>query len=241
MAVLRADWATMSFLHWPVPPDRIQALLPRGLEVDVYDGSAWVGLTPFVMANMRPLGVPDLPAELPIVPGLPGMARLAKLSSTPETNLRTYVRGPDGRDGLWFLALQIGNAALSSLLRAAVGAPYRSAQLTVESGEGSYRYAGQRDGRALYRLEVHPGDPVVASDLEVWLTSRWRAYTVHLDHLLVTPVEHEPWPLQEARLSTYDQSLTRAVGLGDLPDPPVVHFSAGVHRVRIGRPAVVAR
>src|SRR5687768_9029688 len=87
LPLLRASWQTLTFVHWCVEPDRIQKLLPDGLTVDVYDGAAWVGLTPFVMANMRPPGVPDLPR-------LKKWARVAGVASTPETNLRTYVRGP---------------------------------------------------------------------------------------------------------------------------------------------------
>lgn len=240
--MLGASWERMTLLHWPAAPDRIQALLPPGLTVDVYDGTAWVGLTPFVMANMRPFGLPDLVGQSSIVRGPARMPGVAGLSSTPETNLRTYVRGPDGRDGLWFLTLRIGNVALARLLRAAVGAPYRHARLTVEPRGDSVTYAGQReDGQESYRLEVHPGEPIMASDFDVWLTSRWRAYTVHFGRLLVTPVEHEPWPLRDARLSACEQDLTDSVGLTGLAEPPLVHFSDGVHQVRIGRPGLAAR
>ncbi|MER5185504.1 DUF2071 domain-containing protein [Streptomyces sp. NPDC002896] len=65
---------------------------PEQLVVDEYEGAAWVGLTPFVTADVRP---PAVPAFLP---GLPTSA---------ETNLRTYVRHPHGLDGLWFLSLGI--------------------------------------------------------------------------------------------------------------------------------------
>ena len=130
--VLRASWETLTFVHWPVEPGRIQALLPEGLTVDVYDGAAWLGLTPFVMANMRPLGVPDLPGDWRLVPGLRRSPRVADLSSSPETNLRTYVRGPDGRDGLWFFSLDIGSAALADAIRTIVGAPYHNGHLSVE-------------------------------------------------------------------------------------------------------------
>ncbi|MBM9460132.1 DUF2071 domain-containing protein [Nocardioides sp. zg-536] len=109
-----SSWDALTFVHWRVAPERAQALLPPGLEVDVYDGSAWVGLTPFVMGNMRPLGVPDLPGSLR-VPGSQRLPRVADVSSTPETNLRTYVRGPDGRDGLWFLTIDAGSTALSAV------------------------------------------------------------------------------------------------------------------------------
>lgn len=232
--LLRTSWETLTFVHWRCPPEQIQALLPNGLTVDVYDGAAWLGLTPFVMANMRPLGVPDLQASKP--------NRLADMSSTPETNVRTYVRGPDGRDGLWFLSLDIGTAVLAAALRAAVGAPYHKACLTVEQQADTVTYTGSRAGAGpSYRLQVRPGEPLEPSDLEVWLTSRWRAYTTHLGRLLVTPVEHEPWPLREARLAVIDQNLTDSVGLDDLPDPPLVHFSDGVRKVRLGKPTVLRR
>lgn len=239
--LLRASWETLTFVHWRVEPDRIQALLPDGLTVDTYDGVAWVGLTPFVMANMRPLGVPDLPGDVSL-PGLNKMARLADVTSTPETNLRTYVRGADGRDGLWFLTIDVGSAALSVALRTAVGAPYHHADMSVEDHGGTVTYTGSRRGAPeAYRLEVRARDRIVPSELEIWLTSRWRAYTSHLGGLLVTPVEHEPWPLRQAVLESGEQNLTDSVGLRGLSEPPVVHFSEGVHDVRLGHPAPVPR
>jgi uncharacterized protein YqjF (DUF2071 family) len=239
--ILRASWLNIAFVHWRVPADRIQALLPPGLTVDEYDGAAWVGLTPFMMANMRPLGVPDLPGALSL-PGLTKTSHLGDVSSTPETNLRTYVRGPDGRDGLWFLTIDVGSAALAAALRAAVGAPYHNADMAVERHGDTVTYTGSRSGaEEFYRLQVRPGDKIVPSDLEIWLTSRWRAYTAHLGRLVVTPVEHEPWPLWQADLLSLEQNLTDSVGLNALSEPPVLHFSDGVHKVRLGRPAPLPR
>jgi uncharacterized protein YqjF (DUF2071 family) len=239
--MLRASWDTLTFVHWPVPPEQLQGLLPRGLTVDVYDGAGWVGLVPFVMANMRPLGVPDLRGDVSILPGMKRLPRLRDLSSSPETNLRTYVRGPDGRDGLWFLTLDIGSAFLATAMRAGVGAPYHHARLTLEREGNTYTYTGERvRGSESYRLEIQVGEPIVTSDFQTWLTGRWRAYTAHLGRLLVTPVEHEPWPLRQARLVDLEQNLTHSVGLPHLPEPPVVTFSDGVRKVRIGHPALVS-
>jgi uncharacterized protein YqjF (DUF2071 family) len=233
--LLRTSWESLTFVHWQVQPEHVQALLPDGLEVDVYAGSAWVGLTPFVMANMRPLGVPVPPRDL-AVPGVKNLG-LRGVSSTPETNLRTYVRGPDGGDGLWFLTIDVGSAALAATLRAAVGAPYHKARLTVDDRGDTVVYTGSRvGGTEFYRVQVRPGNRIVPSDLETWLTGRWHAYTAHLGRLLVTPVEHEPWPLRQASLQSLEQNLTESVGLRSLSEPPLVHFSDGVQKVRIGRP-----
>ena len=237
VATLRTSWDSMTFVHWPVAPEQVQPLLPSGLTVDAYDGAAWVSLTPSVMTNMRPLGVPKLSVDL--VPR-GGRRRLADLTSTPETNLRTYVRGPDGRDGLWFLSLDVGTAALAIALRAAIGAPYHHAHLTMQQHGTTVVYTGTRVGaRQSYRLQLQPGPPLNPSDLEVWLTGRWRAYTSHFGQLVETPVEHEPWPLRAAAVQSIQQNLTDTAELPGLSDAPLVHFSDGVHAVRIGLPRVL--
>src|SRR6266536_1164336 len=81
--VMLQHWRRLTFLHWPYPPPAVQALLPPGLEVETFDGAAWVGLVPFLMDGVRPPGVPPLPWA----------------SRFPETNVRTYALGRDGRGG----------------------------------------------------------------------------------------------------------------------------------------------
>ena len=121
--------SALTFLHWRYDPDEIRRLLPRGLDVDTWDGSAWVGVTPFVMVDIR-IG------RLPAVPGV---------STFPETNLRTYVRGADGRDGLWFFSLEAGSLPMVLAASALYGVPYRWADMTVEQGE-TVRYRSRRRG-----------------------------------------------------------------------------------------------
>lgn len=215
------DWHTVSFLHWRCDPDDVASLLPRGLTPDVLDGSAWVGLTPFVVRRFR----------APLLPPVPG------LSDYPETNLRTYVRGPEGRDGLWFLSLDVSSLPSVVGARAGLGAPYCWADLSVDRGDGVIRYEGRRrhGPSASYRLEVQPTSPPLAVPPHpvAELVGRWRAYTRHLRRLWVVPVEHEPWPVQEARLLHCEQSVTTAGGLPDLGPPELVHFAESVH-ARLG-------
>ncbi len=79
--------------HWPVSPDQVQALLPKGLEPDLFEGSAWVGLIPFVMKDLR------LPGPLGV------LSKFVRVDRFGEVNVRTYVKGPDGRTGVWFCTL----------------------------------------------------------------------------------------------------------------------------------------
>jgi uncharacterized protein YqjF (DUF2071 family) len=219
LPALRAGWLTQTFVHWSFPVEAVQALVPEPLAVDEYEGVAWVGLTPFLMADVRPPGVPA---------GLPGLPTFA------ETNLRTYVRHPGGRDGLWFLSLEV--ACPLMLAARAIGAPYHPGALDVVRREKTLVYSGRRwAGGASYRLVVRPGPPIERpTQRDVWLTSRWRAYTRRFGLLWETPVEHEPWPLAGAGVEVLEETLTTAVGLPAPSGEPVVHFSEGVRHVRLG-------
>jgi len=106
LPILRQQWRTVAFLHWPIESRLIQRLLPPGLVVDTYDDSAWVTLTPFSTTS-RIGGVLPMPGEVRF----------------PEMNVRTYVRGPDGRDGLWFFSLAATNRS-NVLLGRWGGLPY---------------------------------------------------------------------------------------------------------------------
>ena len=224
--MLLQDWESVAFLHWRCDPGVLKKLLPEGLVPEVADGSAWVGLTPFVVRRQRP----------PLVPAVPG------LSDFPETNLRAYVRAPDGTDGLWFLSLDAASLPTVLAARAAVGAPYHWAGMQVaEDGAGAVAYAGRRrSGQAAYRLQVRPRDVPTAgvSPLVDTLIGRWRAYTVRLGRLVAWPVEHEPWPVQEAEMLDCEESVAAAAGLPDLGPPELVHWAAAVH-ARLGPPRLV--
>lgn len=93
--VMFQRWDSLTFLHWRYPPEVISPLLPRKLELDTFDGTAWVGLTPFVLTGLRPPGFPAIPW----------------ISRFPEMNVRTYVRGPDGERGIWFFSLEAARIA----------------------------------------------------------------------------------------------------------------------------------
>ncbi|MEV6837779.1 DUF2071 domain-containing protein [Streptomyces sp. NPDC051133] len=212
---LRAGWLTQAFVHWAYPPDQVQRLLPEGLVVDTFDGSAWVTLTPFVMAGVRPPGIP------------------AALPPFAETNLRTYVRDREGRAGLWFLSVEVACPVM--LAARAVGIPYHMGRLALARRSGALAYTGSRwGGGPSYRVVVRPGEPVRPTRRDVWLTSRWRAFTRRFGALWETPVEHEPWPLREAGIEAVSENLTGAVGLPPPVREPLVHFSDGVRRVRLG-------
>src|SRR4051812_20010743 len=106
-AVVHQGWHQMTMLHWRFPVESIAPFLPSGLQVDTFDGSAWVSLTPFLITGFRVGPLPSIP----------------RMTTFPETNLRTYARSADGVDGLWFLSLEVDSLATTVGARVGYGVP----------------------------------------------------------------------------------------------------------------------
>ena len=217
----RQRWHAMSFLHWRYGADEVGALLPEGLEVDTREGTAWVSITPFLMKDFRV-------GPLPAVPGV---------STFPETNVRTYVRGPDGQDGLWFFSLEADSVPTVLGASSLYGVPYQYADMSVEEGDVVRYRSRRRDRPGIgHDISVELGQPCRSpSELDHWLTGRWRAYSTIAGRLAWVPVQHQPWPLWDASVVKLEQSLLTASGLPDPEHAPLVHYCPGVD-VRLGVP-----
>ena len=69
--LFRMRWLDLLFAHWSVEPSALAAVVPTGLELDTYDGAAWLGIVPFTMADVAPRGAPAIPglSSFPAIPG----------------------------------------------------------------------------------------------------------------------------------------------------------------------------
>jgi len=222
---MRHRWATISFLHWPYPAEEIQSRLPKGLEVEPWNGQAWVGLVPFEMTVRPPVG--------------PGAVQF------PETNVRTYVVGPDGRPGVYFFSLDAASAAAVTTARTTWQLPYFLSRMAVEpTGDAvRYRSARRRPGPvgAGHDLTVLPGTPVAHPDeFSHYLTARFTLWNIVAGAVMRTQADHPPWELQHAEVRELREDLLAAAGLPAPVGEPRAHFSAGVD-VRIGAPRRVRR
>lgn len=221
-------WDDISFLHWPFEPADVAALVPAETTVLTYDGAAWVSVTPFFI-RVRPPGLPVVPPRW----------------AFPEINVRTYVRGPDGREGLWFLRMEVTALWFVATLRA-LGLPYFRQRMSVDAREGGIAYASEPEPPSSgggHTITVRPGaelDPQAGGPRDRFLTARWGAYHRRGPFLCYTPVEHPPWPLRaaEAPVCTVD-ALFWAAGLPAPVGPPAAHFSPGVE-VSVGWPRIVS-
>jgi uncharacterized protein YqjF (DUF2071 family) len=220
-------WKELTYVHWAYEPSVVQAQLPPGLEVDTFDGKAWVGLVAFHMERIR----------LPRTPAVPYLGTFC------ETNVRTYVRGPDGRPGVWFDSLDVTRLIPVVVARASYRLPYMWSRMTMQKYGDYVTYKAKRrwprPGGISSELSVRRGAPIEnPSPLEHFLTARWGLFTQLRSRLAYAPVDHPSWPLEEAQLAYLDDEFVTAAGYPRPQGDPLVHYSSGVE-VRIGLPKSV--
>jgi uncharacterized protein len=226
--VLRMRWEALTYLHWDLDPDVVAARLPAGLEPDVLHGRAYVGLIPFRMAR---IGVG--PAGVPLPQG-----------RFPETNVRTYVVGPDGGRGVYFHSLDVTRLAPAVVARATYRLPYCWSRMAI----------GRRGTRVAYRawrrwpgpqgaqshVVVEVGETLAAderTELDDFLSARWSLYAALPNGAIVRAwVDHDPWPLRIARVVHLADDLVAASGYPASLGPPAHVRYGGDVEVRVGPP-----
>ena len=202
-------WSRIVWAHWPVDASQVDAILPAGLTAETCDGYAWVGLVPFQMSDLR-------------LPGaLSGLASIARVASFGEVNVRTYVRGPDGRTGVWFATLDADRLLVVVTARVAFGLPYRHAvtrlDVTTDGGSQHLTWSStrRRDGAQATLQVTSENAPTrpAAAGLERFLVERYSLYSWWHGQLLQGSLWHPPWRVRSARLLDADSGTITAAGI----------------------------
>ena len=218
-------WTDLLFIHWRVPAEALRPLLPAGVEIDQFDGSAWVGLLPFHMSGVRPRWFPALPG----------------VSEFHETNVRTYVVCR-GEPGVWFFSLDAANSLAVRVARWRWRLNYFRAEMTIAHQGDTREYRSRRLWPASLPANVDvaaevgdwlpgggPQGEAVPGTLEFFLAERYLLFTeLSPGRIARGQVHHRPYPLKRAKLMRCHQTLLSAAGI-PVTDPPVhALFSPGV-------------
>jgi uncharacterized protein YqjF (DUF2071 family) len=175
------SWLDLAFLHWRVELDDLQRLVPESVALQTFDGAAWLGITPFLLAGFRLRGLPPLPG----------------VSQFNELNVRTYVTVED-KPGIWFFSLDASSTLAVEAAKRLYKLPYNRAQMRCLRSGDFVHYESARAGAAFsgrYRGEgalfhAEPGS------LEEFLTERYCLYTEDGGRLYRAEIHHPPWDLQ---------------------------------------------
>lgn len=209
-------WRKLLFTHWPIPVEAVRAVVPAALELDLWEGQAWVGLVPFAMEGVKPWWAPELVAF-----------------SFLETNVRTYVTYK-GEPGVYFLSLEAASTIAVEVARWRWGLPYHRAHMSMEEEGGEVTYSSTRYGdpaaslKARYRLGELMG-PSRPGSLEHFFLERYLLFVERGGEVLRGQVYHTPYPAQRVEVLELSEGLLQATGLPAPEGPPVLaHYAEGV-------------
>ena len=211
----RQTWGKLLFMHWKIPLDTLRLHVPGQLEIDTHDGHAWIAVVPFTIWGMRA-------SFLPPIPGL---------SEMHELNVRTYVHHR-GTPGIYFFSLDANSAAAVLGARTFFLVPYYNAEITLKQDGDRINYHCERTQAgsppATFDAAWKIGKPLPESQpgsLEFFLTERYCFYTVSGETVYRCRVNHPPWPLQTASVSSYSSTMIEAAGIPEPTRKPLLHYA----------------
>jgi uncharacterized protein YqjF (DUF2071 family) len=218
---MRMNWHDLLFMHWRVDHNVLRHLIPKPLEIDTFDGSAWIGLVPFRMTGVAPRFVPNIPY----------------MSSFPELNVRTYVT-IDGKPGVWFFCLEATNPIAVRAARRFFHLPYMDANIELKNCDQrntgkwiGYRSVRTHRGQPPAKLDIdyRPiGNSFIAKQdsIEEFLTSRYCLYSANSDNQVFRgEIDHAPWEIREAQAIVRENTMTDWLNIQLPDDPPLLHFA----------------
>lgn len=240
-------WNDLLFAHWPIPAGQMADLLPEGLEPDLFQGMAWLGIVPFWLDRVR----------------LRRMPLLACGRHFPDLNLRTYVRDPANKEsGIYCFSVDASSLLAVTVARMAYSLPYYWAEMRMEQhDERSFSFFSHRRMthnpivafHARYRgLGPSGRQPEgITGSFENFMTDRNNLYsTTQAGQLQRASVHGVCWPLEEAEAEIEYNSLGASIGLALPSSPPLLHYSRRlalyvwpaelVQHARAHRPVTVA-
>jgi len=221
--IMHQTWNRLLFLHWKVDPGVIRGRVPAGLEIDQFEGAAWIGITPFTISGIRPAFLPPAPV----------------ISRAHELNVRTYVIGK-GVPGVWFLSLDADSALAVRAARIGFRLPYFDAEIGLKEINGVVEFRSRRIAGAgrlpSFACRWRRGEPIAPpapGTLDFFLIERYCLYAAADDKLYRARIHHRPWSLRKADLIDIDSTMLEAQGLPSGEGAPLVHAQGDSQNVEI--------
>ncbi|WKA54283.1 YqjF family protein [Planococcus shixiaomingii] len=211
--IMTQEWHNLLFLHWPIPPDLLLPHIPQELELDLYDGQAWVGVVLFKAKRTRP-------RLLPPVPGA---------GTYLELNVRTYVK-LNGKSGVFFFSLDADSPLAVKTATTGDFLPYRHARMAMEEHRGTWRFQSKRIHEHSFSeiLDLSfrvISPPIVKNELEGWLTERYCLWTKPKNRLFRVDIEHDPWQLEYVKGTVYRNTMASFLPVDFPQELAITHYS----------------
>lgn len=214
--IMKQVWNDVLFLHWRVPSEALHPYIPPPLQIDTFEGDAWIGIIAFKMEGIY----------------FRGLSAISVVPTFFEINVRTYVRY-NGKPGVYFLSLDVNDWASLNIAKRWYRLPYHRAKLSIENAQQTIHYKSSRlQGKAAFTGICKTTPDVYLPEegtLDHWLTERYCLYAAdQRRNIFCGDIHHRPWPLQKSEINIRNNTLFTPFRL-DLPmSRPIVYFSKGL-------------
>jgi uncharacterized protein len=209
------SWGNLLFMHWRIPVQELRPHIPEPLEIDTFDGSAWIAITPLALWNVRPIFVPPLPF----------------VSEFLEINVRTYVYY-ENVPGVWFFSLDANSWLSVTGARLFYLLPYYTAEIDLARVDRTTDFRSERQERkggsfsARWTITKENLETSTPGSLEFFLTERYCLYTANDSDIYRCRIHHQPWKLGAATVESFETGLFAANELSTPSGSPLLHATA---------------
>lgn len=191
---LTAEWRNLLMINYAVDPRVLSRFVPRGTELDAFQGRTYISLVGFEFNSTR----------------LAGFA-IPFHRSFEEVNLRFYVRRGQKR-GVVFISELVPKVAVAAIARIAFGENYSCVPMShstrfppdAEVVEAEYRW-GSGATQCSIRIEADKTSYIPPDDsLSHFITEHYWGYAAQRDGgCLEYEVQHPRWFVREAKAATF--------------------------------------
>lgn len=211
--IMTQEWHDVLFLHWRIAPQLVQPHIPKELQLDLYEGQAWMSIVSFKAKYTRPRLLPPIPIA----------------GTYLELNVRTYVKYKE-KSGVFFFSLDADSPLAVKTASAGNFLPYLHARMMMAAHGEVYRFKSKRINRNSFPETLDLSFKVTSSifkksELEDWLTERYCLWTKPKNQLFRVDIEHSPWQLFYVKGTIYKNTMASFMDFSFPQDLAVTHYS----------------
>jgi len=206
------EYERILWAHWPVPTDVIRHLVPSELEIDTYDGWAWITLAALHMVKMKMHYVPRLGDD-----------------NCAEVETRTYVKAGD-KSGVYFFSVDTPGRLRAWIGRNLLHLPWHAADASLAKDGDTTTFASSRmGGDASFEATYAPDGPrmdVPHDSLDYFLAFRNVMFGMKEGRLLASEVRHRDWHVHEGRMEVRTNTIWSSLEI-EVPavEPELVRYA----------------
>jgi uncharacterized protein YqjF (DUF2071 family) len=202
---LTAQWRSLVMLNYEINPAVLQSLVPRGTELDFWNGKTFVSVVGFLFLNTRLRG-----ALIPLH------------TNFPEVNLRFYVRhkAEEGwRRGVTFVRELVPRRAIALVANTLYNERYlalpmrHDVELERNNGHAEYSWRRNRQWHFLRAQTAGDWHNLRADSLEEFISEHYWGYAMQRDGgTLEYRVEHPRWRIKAAAHAQLEADTAQLYG-----------------------------